>query len=58
MVPRKIFGTKRGEGKTAYWGTSPFVLLAKYYSCDQIKKNEMGWACGTYGGQDRCKMGL
>ena len=27
-----------------------FVLLIKYYnSGDQIKKDEMGWACGTYG---------
>ena len=26
----------------------------KYYSGDQIKKNEMGRACGTYGGQERC----
>jgi len=25
------------------------VLLSKYYSGDQIKKNEMGWACSTYG---------
>jgi hypothetical protein len=22
----------------------------KYYSDDQIKKNEMGWACSRYGG--------
>jgi len=26
------------------------VLLIKYYSGDQIEKNEMGAACGTYGG--------
>jgi hypothetical protein len=25
------------------------VLLTKYYSGEQIKKNEMGGACGTYG---------
>jgi hypothetical protein len=29
------------------------VLLTKY-SRDQIKKNEMGGACGTYGRQERC----
>jgi hypothetical protein len=26
------------------------VCLAKYYSDDQIKDDEMGRACGTYGG--------
>ena len=30
------------------------VLLTKYYSYDQIKKNEMGGAGGTYGRQERC----
>jgi hypothetical protein len=25
------------------------LLLTKYYSHDQIKKKEMGGACGTYG---------
>jgi len=29
------------------------VLLRKYYLDDQLKKNEMGGACGTYGGQER-----
>ena len=31
----------------AYWS----ILLTKYYSGDQIKKNEMGGACSTYGGR-------
>jgi hypothetical protein len=26
----------------------------QYYLGDQIKKNEMGWACDTYGGEERC----
>jgi hypothetical protein len=39
--------------KTACWGTLWRVLLTKYYSGDQIKKNEMGGACGTYGGEER-----
>jgi len=30
------------------------LLLTKYYTGDQIKKNEMGRACGTYGRQERC----
>jgi hypothetical protein len=25
---------------------------------DQIKKNEMGGACSTYGGEDRCIQGF
>jgi hypothetical protein len=29
------------------------VLLAQYYLSDQIKKNEMGDACGTYCRQER-----
>jgi hypothetical protein len=33
-------------------------LPAKYYSGDQIKKNEMGRACGTYGRQERCIQGF
>jgi hypothetical protein len=49
---------ERGPGKIAKRGTSSFVLLAKYYSGDKIKKNEMGWAWGTYGGEERCKKGL
>jgi hypothetical protein len=24
----------------------------------KIKKNEMGWACGTYGGGERCAQGF
>jgi hypothetical protein len=31
-----------------------FHVGPKYYSDDQIKKNEIGGACGTYGGQERC----
>jgi hypothetical protein len=28
------------------------VIITKYYSGDQIKKNEMGGACNRYGGGD------
>jgi hypothetical protein len=34
------------------------VLLTKYYSGDKIEKNEMGWACNTYRGQERCIQGF
>jgi len=30
----------------------------KYYSDDQIKKNEMGGECGMYGGEERCTQEL
>jgi hypothetical protein len=30
------------------------VLLTKYHSADEIIKNEMVRACGTYGGQAKC----
>jgi hypothetical protein len=40
--------------------TRSFMICAphKYYSGDQIKKIEMGGACGTYGGQERCRQGF
>jgi hypothetical protein len=28
--------------------------MPSYYSGDQIKKNEVGGACSTYGGGERC----
>ena len=30
----------------------------KYCSGDQIEKNEMGGACSTYGGEERCMQGF
>ena len=35
-------------------GTLWSVLLITYYSDDQIKKNQLGRACATYGGGERC----
>jgi hypothetical protein len=34
-------------------GTSQSALLAKYYTGDQIKKNEIGKTCSRYRGADR-----
>jgi hypothetical protein len=34
------------------------MLLAKYYSGDQIKNSEMGGAWGTFGRQERCVQGF
>jgi hypothetical protein len=30
------------------------VLLIKCYFGDQIKEDEMGHACGMYGGEEKC----
>ena len=27
-----------------------YILLTQYCAGDKIEKNEMGWACGSYGG--------
>ena len=29
-----------------------------FFSGDKIKKNEMGWACSTYGVQEKCMQGF
>ena len=34
------------------------VLLPQYCAGDKIEKNEMGGACGTYGGRERCAQGF
>ena len=30
------------------------LMITQYCSGDQIEKNEVGGACSTYGGEDRC----
>ena len=39
-------------------GTRGCVLLTKYLSGDKSKKNEIGGACGTYGGNEWCMHGF
>jgi hypothetical protein len=34
------------------------MLFTKYHSGDQVKKNEMGRVCSTYGGEERYIRGL
>jgi len=34
------------------------LVLIKYYAGDQIKNDEIGEACGTYGRQERCIQGF
>jgi hypothetical protein len=51
-VLRRIFGPKRDEvtGEWRKLHNEELVFLTKYYSGDQIEKNEMGGACSTYEG--------
>jgi hypothetical protein len=49
---------KRGVDKTTYRGALCSVLLTKHYASYQTKKNEIGGACGTNGGQERYTQGL
>ena len=48
----------RGVEKATQRGALCSVLLNKYYSGDQIAKNEMGEACDTCGGQGKCILGF
>ena len=34
------------------------IFFTKYYSADQIMKNEMGGTCGMYGRQEACIQGF
>jgi hypothetical protein len=34
------------------------VLLTHYFADDNIEKNEMGWACNSNGGGERCVQGF
>jgi hypothetical protein len=47
-------------GKTSYFILVCYlaVFLTQYCAGDKIEKNEMGWACGTYGGRERCAQGF
>ena len=50
MINRAQEGrVKRGLEKTTDWGALYSVLLTKYCSGEQIRKNEMGGECSTYG---------
>jgi hypothetical protein len=56
-VLRKIFGPKRDD-VTGQWrrlhNKELHAGCSSYHSREQIKNNEMGKACGTYGGEERC----
>jgi hypothetical protein len=61
-VLRRIFGPKRdevtGEWKKLHNELHDLYSSTKYNSGDQIKKNKMGRACGTYEREEWCIQGF
>ena len=61
-VMRRVFGPKRDE-VTGEWRKLHNDELSDLYSLPNIvrvvksRKNEMGGACGAYGGWERCAQG-
>ena len=57
-VLRRIFGSKRDEvtGEWENYITRSFMICTAHPKLlgEQIRKDEIGRACGTYGGQDMC----
>ena len=43
--------------KVTYWRAQWSVLLTEYFAGGKIEKNEMGVACGAYGGGERGAQG-
>jgi hypothetical protein len=54
----RIWGGGGWQGNGEDYITRCFVLLTKYLSGDEIKKNEMGGACDMYGGHEKCIQGF
>jgi hypothetical protein len=61
-VLRRLFGPRRDE-VTREWRKlhndelSDLYTLPQYCAGGKIEKNEMGGACGAYGGGERCVQG-
>ena len=60
-VLRRICGPKRdevtGEWRKLHNEELNDVYSSAIFSCDKIEKNEMGGACGVYGGGESCAQG-
>ena len=60
-VLRRVFGPKRdevtGEWRKLHNEELSDLLLTEYCADGKIEKNEMGGACGTYGGRERGAQG-
>jgi hypothetical protein len=60
-VLRRIFESKRDEVRGEWrklHNEELNDLYTKYYSGDQIKKNDMDGACNTCQGEERCVQGF
>ena len=61
-VLRRVFGPKRdevtGNGENYIMSSLGIVLLTQYCAGGKSEKNEMGGACGAYGGGERCAQGF
>jgi hypothetical protein len=53
-VLRRVFGPKSDEVTGEWRKLHNEDLHTQYCAGGKIKKNEMGWACGAYGGEERC----
>ena len=58
-VLRRVFGPKRDKvtGKWRKLHNKELSDLTQYCAGGKIEKNEMGGACGAYGGGERCAQG-
>ena len=61
-VLKRIFGPNRdevtGNGKNYIMRCLKIFTPHQYYLCNQIKNNEMGWACSMYRKEDVCLQGF
>jgi len=61
-VLRKKFGRKtdeiKGNGENYTMESFMICNLTQYFSGDTIENNEIGGACSTYGGEERCIQGF
>ena len=54
---RRVFGPKRDEVTGEWRKLHNEELLTQYCAGGKIEKNEMGGACGAYGGGERYAQG-
>jgi hypothetical protein len=56
---RRVFGPKRDEvtGEWRKLHNEELRRLTQYCAGGKIEKNEIGGACGAYGGGERCAQG-
>ena len=56
-VLRRVFGPKRNEVTVEWRKLHNEELSDLYCAGGKIEKNEIGGACGAYGGEERCAQG-